>query len=224
MVMTFAYSVILIPAWNWVSTVPRAISKTTSGWFSSNTNRAKSPAGNNQSNSFQTPMPVIVSATKTPKLADCEKIIKQIKAGKYIALPPECEQTYQAVKQQEQIKLEEQKQKEEARRRDEDRAGQERENQQRLELERQRDIDRQSELARQRQEAEQLRAANAERERQRQEAEDRRRQEVRDESARREARQAAEERERTRQREQQKRNEAIIKFGTDLKKIFRKNN
>lgn len=223
-VTTFAYSVILVPVWNWVSSVPIAIKSATSGMSTSNSPAPRPFVNNSQQIvAANTPAPVVVTPEKTPKPPDCGKIVKQIKAGNPVSLPQECEQTYQALKEQEQAKLETQRQHEEARQRELDRQQAERENQQKLDFERERAAERERQAERQRQEAEQARAANLERERLRQEAEDRRRQEVRDESVRREAQRAAEERERTRQREQQKRNEAIIKFGTDLKRIFKKN-
>jgi membrane protein involved in colicin uptake len=224
MITTFVYSVILVPAWNWVGTLPGAIKSATSGTFASKVKPSKPAANNYQPAQTQTVLATAAgSPEKTPKPANCGQIIKQIKAGKSVGLPAECEQSYQVVKEQEQAKLEEQRQKEESRQKELDREKAERENAQRLELERQRDLDRQREADRKQQETEQTRAANAERERQRQEAEDRRRQEARDESARKDAQRAAEQRERTRQQEVQKRNDAIIKFGTDLKKIFKKN-
>jgi hypothetical protein len=224
MITTFVYSVILVPAWNWVGTLPGAIKGSTSGAFASNVKPSKSPGNNYQPAQTQTALATAASSPeKTPKPANCGQIIKQIKAGKSVGLPAECEQSYQVVKEQEQAKLEEQRQREESRQKGLDREKAERENAERLELERRRDLDRQLEQERQRQEAEQTRAAAAERAQRQQEAEDRRRQEAREESARKEAQRAAEQRERTRQQEVQKRNDAIIKFGTDLKKIFKKN-
>lgn len=225
MVTSFVFSVILVPAWNWVSTVPAAIGKTASGIFAASSPTPKPIAGNNQQiASTATPAAVIITTEKTPKPADCERVIKQLKAGKAVSLPPECEQTYQAFKDREQAKLEEARLKEEARQRELDREKEERENGQKLEFEREQELAREREKERQRQEAEQARAASIEREQKQREADDRRRQEAREDAARREARSAAEERERTRQREQQKRNEAIIQAGKEIKKIFKKGN
>jgi DNA repair exonuclease SbcCD nuclease subunit len=222
-VTTFLFSVILVPAWNWGSTVPAAIGSSVSGIFGSNSATPKPSPSSRQAAATSAIAPVVTYQEKSAKPADCGQIVKQIKAGKAVNLPQECEQTYQAAKDREQAKLEEQRLKEESRQKELDRAKAERENAQRLELERQRDLDRQREQERQRQEAEQTRAAAAERAQRQQEAEDRRRQEAREESARKDAQRAAEQRERTRQQEVQKRNDAIIKFGTDLKKIFKKN-
>lgn len=224
-VTAFVFSVILVPAWNWVSTFPAAIGKTASGVFAASSPTPRTVANNNQQiASTATQAPVIITTEKTPKPADCGQIIKQIKAGKAVGLPAECEQTYQAFKDHEQAKLEEGRIKEEARQRELDREKEERENGQKLEFERQQEIARQQEQERQKQEAEQTKAAAFEKERLRQEADRQRRQEAREEADRREARAAAQEREKERQREQQKRNEAIIKLGKDLKSIFKKGN
>lgn len=221
---TFAYSVIFVPVRGWVSTVPDAIKGAGSGIFASKSPTPRPVAGGNrQITATTTSAPVAIAPEKTPKPPDCGQIIKQLKAGKAVSLPAECEQSYRVFREQEQAKLEAQRQQEEARQRDLDRQRAERENQRQIEYESERAAERVRQAERQRQEAEQTRAANLERERLRQEVEDRRRQEAREETARREAQRAAEERERTRRREQQKRNEAIIKFGTDLKKIFKKN-
>jgi flagellar biosynthesis GTPase FlhF len=224
-VVTFVFSVILVPVWNWVSTVPGAVKSAATGMFTSNSPAPKPLVNNNRQIAATTPpAPIAVAPEKTPKPADCGRITKQLKAGKPTALPQECEQTYQVFREQEQARLEVQRQQEEVRTRELDRERAETENRQRIEYERERAAERERQAERQRQEAEQARAAGFERERLRQEAEDRRRQEARDESARRDAQRAAEERERNRQREQQKRNEAIIKLGTDIRKIFKRNN
>jgi septal ring factor EnvC (AmiA/AmiB activator) len=219
-VTTFAYSMVLVPAWSWVSTLP----STAKGYFSSKTTPSNSSANNYQTGVARTAAPLIVSPEKTPKPVNCGKIIKQIKTGRSVGLPPECEQTYQAFKDQEQAKLEAEKQKEEFRQRDLEREKQERENQQKLEFERQKEAGRQQEQERRRQEAEQLRAAQQEREQLRQEAENRRRQEAKDEGERMRAQRTAEQRERERQRQAQKRTDAIIKFGNDIgRKILKRN-
>ncbi len=224
-VTMFVYSVILVPVWNWVSEIPGAVSREASGWFSSKPGQTNPAVKNNQANPPpMPPPPVVVSPEKAVKPANCDRIINQIKSGKYVNLPPECEQSYQAFKNQEQAKLEAEKQKEEFRQRDLEREKQERENQQKLELERQKEAARQQEQERRRQEAEQMRAAQQERERERQEAENRRRQETRDEAERMRAQRTAEQRERERQREAQKRTDAIIKFGNDIgRKILKRN-
>jgi hypothetical protein len=222
-VTTFAYSVVLVPTWCWVSTLPSA----GKDYISSNTSSSNSSANNYQSDAIRTNAPIIISQEKSSKPVNCGKIIKQIKAGKSVSLPPECEQSYQVVKDQKQAelqaKLEEQKQKEEFRQRDLDRGKQERENQQKLDFERQKEATRQQEQERYRQQAEQTRAAQLERDRLRQEADARRRQEANDEYARQQAKREAQQRERDRQREDQKKNEAIIRLGKEIKGIFKKN-
>jgi hypothetical protein len=215
-VTMFLYSVILVPVWNWVSEIPGAVSRTTSGWFSSKPGQTNPAIKTNQSYSIPPPAPVTVSPEKPPKPTDCDRIIKQLKAGKYVPLPPECEQTYQLVKQREQDAQKEKARQDELQQRDLDREKAEREGQARLQFESEREREKQ-------QEQERLRAANLERQRMQQEAEDRRRQERSEETDRQQAQRAAEERERVRQREAQKRNEAIIKLGGDIRKIFKKN-
>ena len=226
MLVTFTYSVILVPAWNWVSTIPAAVSKTTSGWFSAKP-ATNPPAKNQPPNSPRTDAHVMTSE-KPPKPINCALVIKQIKSGKTVTLPPECEQTYEAVRQNEQAEQqrqsEQQKLKEEARQRELDRQTQERQTEQQIAFEREREQQRLQEHERQRQIAEQERAANFERQRQRQESDDLRRREEREEADRRQAQREASQREQQRQRDVQKRNDALIRLGNDIRnKIFKKN-
>ncbi|MDQ3130512.1 MAG: hypothetical protein M3Q99_07105 [Acidobacteriota bacterium] len=100
MLVTFTYSVILVPVWNWVGTIPAAVSKTTSGWFSAKP-ATNPPAKNQPPNSYRTDAPVMTSQEKPPKPVNCALVIKQIKSGKVVTLPPECEQTYEAVRREE---------------------------------------------------------------------------------------------------------------------------
>ena len=216
-VTTFAYSAVLVPVWNWVSELPV---KMKSSFPASSANTQNSPVRDYQpSQSYTTisedQQPVAQKDAAKP--ANCGKIIKQIKAGKAVSMPNECQEAYRIIKDQEQAKLDREREKEEYRQRELDREARERENQQRLEFERQREIEKRQ------QEEERARAASEERERQRQEAEDRR-QRQQDAADRREAKREADRRERESERQTQKRNDALIKLGNDIrKKIFKRN-
>jgi hypothetical protein len=225
-VTMFAYTVILVPVWNWVSTIPGSVAHATSGWFSSK------PATNSQ-RTHQQPaaaqVPEMASGEwKTPKPANCDKIIKQIKAGKYVELPEECRTAYDISRQQdeerERARQEAARQKETDQQREYERQRAEQEHRQQLEAAQQREAAEQREREQRQREVEQMRAANLERDQERQEAEDRRRREEREDADRRQAQRAAEQREQHRQREAQKRNDAIIKLGKSIgDKIFKKN-
>ena len=227
MVTTFAYSVILVPTWNFIATLPGIVKNATSGLLTASPTPIPppKPSTTNRQTPVPTPPPPapVIAAGREPTPANCGRIIKQIKSGNYVPVPAECEPAYQVFKEQEQTALQGQKQREEAHQRELDRAGRDKENEQKAELERQRSDERQRNDEQQRQAAEQNRTAAFERERRQQEAEERRRQEARDDAARREAKQAAEQREAQRRREQQQRNDALIKFGSDLKRVFKKN-
>lgn len=224
-IVMFAYTVILVPVWNWVSTIPGSVASATSGWFSSK------PAANSQTG-IQQPAaarsPEMAAQAKTPKPANCDRIVNQIRTGKYVELPEECRTAYEISRQQDEERnrqrQEAEQQKAAARQREYESQRAEQEHHQQLETARQREAEREREQERRREEAEQTRAANLERERQRQQDEDRRRQDEREEYDRRQAQRAAEQREQHRQREAQKRNDAIIKLGKSIgDKIFKKN-
>ncbi len=106
-VTTFIFSVMLVPAWNWVGTVPGAIKNATAGMFTSKSPTPQPFVGTNRQIAVvNTPAPVIIAPGKTTKPPDCGQTIKQLKAGHPVSLPAECEQTYRAFREQEQARLE----------------------------------------------------------------------------------------------------------------------
>lgn len=212
--VTFAYSVVLVPGWNWMKTIPDSFRSTprVSSTASSNTanTRRGSPSGAST--------PAAYLPDKPDKPVNCGRIIKQIKSGQSVSLPAECEQTYQAVKDQERAKFEREKLQADERQRELDRERIERENSERIEFARQ------QELERRQREVEQQQLAQAERER-RQQAEENRREQQRQDSERQATARESERRQRERQRQEQKRNEAIIRLGIGIgNKIFKRRN
>lgn len=219
MIASFAYSAVISPVWKWVSELPAKIkSERPAPSAYANTQNSSAPDNYQSSNAYPAQKdPPVVAEKDAAKPANCDKVIKQIKAGKAVGLPSECQEAYRIFKDQEQAKLDREREKEEYRQREADRAAKERENQQRLEYERQQEIERKQ------QEEERARVANEERERRRQEADERRRQQQ-GEADRSAAQRETERQNRARERETQKRNDALIKLGTDIgKRIFKRN-
>ncbi len=227
MLVTFTYSVILVPAWNWVGTITAAVPKTTSGSVAAKP-MSNSPVKNQSSGSMRNAAPFVAVQEKTPKPANCDRIIKQINAGKYVELPEECRSAYeisrQRMQESERAQQEAERQKAAEQQREYESRRAEQEYRRQIETAQQRDAERQREQERRQQEADQTRAANYERQRQRQESDDLRRREQTEEADRRQAQREANQREQQRQREVQKRNDALIRLGNDIRnKIFKKN-
>jgi hypothetical protein len=159
--------------------------------------------------------PPSTGSTTTVKAPNCGKIIKQLRAGKSVALPAECENSYKASQEAELARQQQKNENEAAQQRELDRQSAERQNQQRL------DAEQQARNEQQYREDQQRRDYQARQERENQQREERRREE-KAEADRQQARRDAERREQDRQRQQRERNDAIIRLGNDIKKIWKK--